>query len=193
MAPGSYVFLASRPASAKYLPQDEKQRAIRLVHEQTLKMGLTLVVRLHPFESGKRQFQRWLGKAGGTNRWLETQRHPLDIGADCALAATLNSSVAIDMAAMGVPVVEPIDYSVFPDDSQHTRLDRHGCPIGVYSQLGITVPANNAEDLASALNRLRRANIVGADGPSAEYRALYADPAGSIDGALRHILRACQS
>lgn len=188
MTPGTYVFLASRPSSPRYLPQAEKRRVIRMVHEAARTRGLTLVVRRHPFEGSKREFERLIGKAGKRNGWLETARHPLDVGAECALAVTLNSSVAIDMAAMSVPVVEPIDYTGYPEDAPNIRLDENGRQTSVFTQSGIAIGASSEAELASAMDRLLGRRQRARTGASAAYRALYAEPAGSIDHAARRML-----
>lgn len=188
LEPGSYVFLASRSASRRYLPPTERERSIRLVYEQARKRGLALVLRRHPFESDKRQIERWLGKEGKKNHWFETGRHPLDIGAASAIAVTLNSSVAVDMAAMGIPVMDPVDYSIFEEDAPNTRFDSHGRPISIYSQSGITIAASTEADFSREMDRLLERNIPETPEPSAEYRAMYADPKGSIERAMRRIL-----
>lgn len=186
--PGSYVFLASRPASARYLPRVEKQRVICMVHEQARKRGLSLAIRRHPFEGNKRELERLIGKPGARNQWFETARHPMDVGADCALAVTLNSSVAIDMAAIGVPVIEPIDYAGYRRDAPNVRLDDNGRQVSIYSKSGVAIGASTETDFASAMDQLLAPGQPSRLGASAAYRALYADPTGSIDEAVSRIL-----
>jgi len=193
LQPGSYLFLASRPTSPKYLPHSEKQRVIAMTHEQARKNGLTLVVRRHPFEPSRRQFDQLLGKPGKKNNWLETARHSMDVGFECAFAITLNSSVAIDMAAMGVPVIDPVDYRTLRDDSPTIRFDDRGRPISSYSKSEIAIGASDESSFSAAAGRLSKQGGRSVAHPSKAYRALYADPAGAIQSAVQRILNADRS
>jgi len=172
LKPGRYIFLVSRPVNPRYLPLSEKQRIIRMVHEQARKRGLTLVIRPHPFEGNRREFDRLIGPPGKQNHWIETGRHPLDIGFKCALSVTLNSSVAVDMAAMGVPVIDPVDYAKLQEDSPSTRFDDLGSPISTFAESGIAVGAKDEASFRRAMDGLLEPSERFEPRPSEEYRNL---------------------
>jgi len=190
---GSYMFLVSRPVNPRYLQHAEKKRIIVMAHEQARKRGLTLVIRRHPFESNQREFERLLGKPGKRNRWLETVRHSMDIGLDCAVAVTLNSSVAVDLAAIGVPVIDPVDYSKLQEGSPTTRFDDDGRPVSIHCKAGIAVGAPDETSFSVAVDQLARRGRASKVQPSTAYRALYADPNGAIRNATRRILESARS
>lgn len=188
-----YIFIASRNANKTFLPLDEKKRIYQIIQKEARRRSLAMVIRRHPLEGNKRAIDRMLGKSGDVETWLDTMRHPLDIGADCRLAITLYSSVAVDMAAMNVPTIEPIDYGNCPKTASNIRLDSRGNPTSFYIKHGIVHDASNAEELSCLMDHFAPEAGRSVKESSPAYRSLYADPTDSIRMAAECVLESIAS
>ena len=164
-----YILIVSKPASDVFLPTKRKLQALIDIRRVAEEIGARIIVRLHPSEGVKVPdiFKDGLGAEGFGKTWTISASHSIALGRQALCAVTFFSSVAVDMAAQGVPVIEACDFTGLVDAPQLPR-DERGNPTSSYQKLGLVLGARNHEELrrhildimadrGAVTNRLRRA------------------------------------
>jgi hypothetical protein len=164
-----YILVVSKPPSDVFLPVERKLQALVDIRRVAEEVGARIIVRLHPYEGIEVPdiFKAGLGAEGFGRTWTVSASHSIALGRRALCAVTFFSSVAVDLAAIGVPVIEACDFSGLVDAPQLPR-DGRGNPTSSYQQLGLAFGASNYEELRrhvlniiadreTVTNRLRRA------------------------------------
>jgi hypothetical protein len=163
-----YIFVASRAAAANLFPVERKIQALIDIRRIAEEIGAAIVVRLHPNEGveERKNFEDGLGVEALGKTWVYSASHPIALGCRALFAVTFFSSVAIDMLALGVPVIEACDFSGV--NSVQLIRDQRGNITSSYQQLGLVLGARNYDELRrhvidivadrdAVMNRLRSA------------------------------------
>jgi hypothetical protein len=110
-----YAFVVSRPAGSSYLPHERKIAALRALHTVLWEeLKLPLVLRLHPKEHEDGTVAAALPAAGEGVSWMRSHAHPFHLARHSLVGVTFLSGVAIDLVALGVPVIEFLDVRGLP-------------------------------------------------------------------------------
>ena len=143
-----FVFVISRPANAHYFPRDRKRQAIEDIARVASELGMKIVVKLHPNEHPDGLYEDVFGRDAYGKGWVYSNLHPFVLGSKCAFAVTFHSGVAVDMLALGTPVIERLDLRGIPwlDHSEGLR-DEQGEPISTYRYWGLVLGASNYSQL----------------------------------------------
>ena len=183
-----YILLISRPKSSKYFPRERKLQALRDIKKLADSLCCNIVVRRHPNESDDGLFAAEFGEYG-TN-WSFTVLHPFALGFDAMFCITFFSSVAVDMVALGIPVIERQDFRGL---STFTGLeDSEGNQISTYQKSGLVLGARNHAELQAHASKIvsRRQEVVAM--AKGAYDRLYAtmpDSIGLIADEIEHSFR----
>ena len=152
---GKYIFLASRPVNEQNFPPVQKIEALQALKTLADQLDCRVLVRLHPLETGfdKDIIESVFGKDVLGKTWSYSTLPPMVAAEGALFAVTLFSSVAIDMLAIDVPVIELCD---FADLTELPNLvhDIDGRLTSIYQQSGLVLGAANFEQL----NLVRRPN-----------------------------------
>ena len=186
-----FIFLASRPVSEKSFTEPKKRQAVHDVKKLAARLGCKILVRLHPLEGDEDRsiFDSVLGREPYGEVWSYTTKPALVAGRGALFAITFFSSVAVDMLAIDVPVIELCDFSDLTK-SQNLVRDHHGHLTSVYQQTGLVCGAANYPQLeAHALQILADRNGVLEELKSA-YEKVYANPEQGVDVIANDILEA---
>ena len=139
-----FVFLISRPANAVYLPRDRKRQALEDIARVASELGLRIVVKLHPKEHRDGLYEDVFGRDAYGKGWIYSTLHQFVLGSKCAFAVTFCSGVAVDMLALGTPVIERLDLRGIPEyDHSEALRDGHGEPIWTYRYWGLVLGASD--------------------------------------------------
>jgi len=184
----SYIFLASRPISDLFMSRQEKYRILVMIRDYARSRGLLLVIRKHPSEKyrGKIEIEECLGPPGRRAGWIESNCHPLHLGFYCKLPISLHTSIAIDMARLGRPVIEPIDFTRCHPNTHSIRTLPDGKFASFYGQEGFALAGNGRAEFAQAADAIL-SGTRGGDASTA-YQRCYANPDGAIRTALSALL-----
>lgn len=178
----NFVFVASRPSDPESFPEKRKIQAIKDVKKLAEQLGCTLVIRLHPSESvkDKRFFEHILGKERLGHTWELTSLPAMLAGSKALLAVTFFSSVAVDMVAVDVPVIELADFSGLTQ-SRTLVLDPFGRLTSVYRICNLVIGANDFAELEAAARYILADREAAVAKLKSAYAKVYAEPEGSID------------
>ena len=142
-----YIFVASRPTKNSILPLKQKLQILEDIRRLAFDdLRCRVVIRMHPKEYDEAPFDEAFGRTLRGNRWDISTGHPLRLGSRSLFCVSLFSSVAVDMAAIGVPVIERFDPSSVPPSPTFVR-ESAGDQISVYQKLGIILAARDYAEL----------------------------------------------
>jgi hypothetical protein len=176
-----YIFLASRPKNAKYFPKELKIKALQDIKRLSVELDCHIVVRCHPKEHDNDLFLEEFGQEFFGKRWTYSAKHPLVLGTKALFCITFFSSVAVDMAALGIPVIERFDFTGLTGVTQ--ERDRCGAPTSMYQKFGLACGAQNYEELREQACRIFDDRQAAIKRVKDAYKALYRtvdDPIGMI-------------
>lgn len=107
-----YIFIVSRPIGPDNSPFSLKKRLKHLEEIKKLagEIGYNIVVRLHPKETKDGLYEQVFGLNTYNKKWFISKSHPYILGLNSEFCIIFDSSIAIDMAVLGVPVVQLINY-----------------------------------------------------------------------------------
>ena len=179
-----FVFVVSRPAGSPYLPHDRKVAALEALHTVAWEEhGLPLVLRTHPKEAEDGTLAAALPASGEGVSWARSRAHPFHLAEGAWAAVTFFSGVAVDLVALGVPVVELLDVrGLAPYDGPASARDGRGRPaFGPYRRDGLVLPADDVDDLRELFGRIAvgRDDVVA--GLRTAVRARFAEPTGGAE------------
>jgi hypothetical protein len=177
-----YIFLISRPKSSKYFSKARKIEALQDVQRVAQQLNYNIIVRRHPNESDDELFASAFSQRDYGTKWMYSNEHPFVLGAKAMFCVAFFSSVAVDMAVLGTPVIERCDFSGLTNVTG-LESDAEGNPTSTYQKSGLVLGARSYQELRlhalriienrqEAIARARRA-----------YDGLYvtiADPIGLI-------------
>lgn len=152
-----FVFVVSRPAGSPYLPPDRKVTALETIHRVAWEeLGLPLVLRTHPKEHEDATLAVALPASSEGVSWARSRAHPFHLATGSWAAVTFFSGMAVDLVALGVPVVEFLDVrGLRPYDEPGAPRDERGRPsFGPYRRDRLVIPADDVDDLRAVFARL---------------------------------------
>jgi hypothetical protein len=182
-----YIFLASRPKNPKYFPAERKIRALRDIKRLSAELGCSVVVRCHPKEHDNALFMRELGQEFFQKRWFYSTKHPLVLGANALFCITFFSSVAVDMAALGIPAIERFDFTGLEGMSLPLACG----PTSIYQKFGLAFGAQNYGELREQASRIMSDREAAKKQVKDAYKALYTtldNPIGVIADDIERFL-----
>ena len=184
-----FVFVVSRPAGSPYLPADRKVAALEAIHRVAWEEhGLPLVLRTHPKEHEDGTLAAALPASGEGVSWARSRAHPFHLATGSWAAVTFFSGVAVDLVALGVPVVELLNVRGMPayDRPDAPRDDRGRPQFGPYRRDAVVLPADDLDDLRAAFAQLQhdRANAVATLQEAVRARYAAPDMGAAIAGLL---------
>ena len=149
------VVVISRPPHPAYLPDERRTRAYGDLHRVVCEdLGLRLLVKPHPKERDLGAVRRALPAGTEGRTWRFTGAHPFHLARHARAAVTFHSGVAVDLVALGVPVVELIDVRGLAADRAAPGRDARGRPQhSSFRRGGMVLPADDATELRAALDR----------------------------------------
>ena len=177
-----FVFAVSRPAGSSYLPHERKVAALRALHTVAWEEnGLPLVLRTHPKEHEDGTLAEALPASGEGQSWARSRAHPFHLATRSELAVTFFSGVAVDLVALGVPVIELLDVrGIDAFDGPGAPRDSRGRPrFGPYRRDGLVVPADDVDDLRSAFARIADDRDAILEGLRAAMAERFTEPTGA--------------
>jgi hypothetical protein len=151
------VFVVSRPARSSYLPPDRKVALLRALHRIAWEEhGLPLVLRTHPKEVEDGTIAAALPSGTEGRSWAISAAHPFHLAQHAEVAITFYSGIAVDLVALGVPVIQLLDVrGLTGHDGPDTARDPRGRPrFGAYARDGFVHCADDADDLSGLFVRL---------------------------------------
>jgi len=187
---GHFIFLASRPVNKNNFPPVRKRKLLEALRTVADDLGCNIVVRLHPKETEADRLI--IEHSFGGDRLGDSWNYstlPAMIGADGALfAATMFSSVAVDMLAVDVPAIELFDFvglsnpSLVPDSAGRMR--------SIYQHSGLVYGAANLAELEAAARAIvTDRNTVLTELQDA-YHGIYANPSNAINAIVGDLTEA---
>jgi hypothetical protein len=185
---GESVFVVSRPAGSTYLPRDRKIAALRALHRVAWEEhGIPIVLRTHPKEHEDGTLSEALPAGGEGVSWARSRAHPFHIASQSRIGITFFSGVAVDLVALGVPVIELLDVRGLPKhDTQDALRDPRGRPVfGPYRRDGLVIPADDVDDLREAFRATIADPVRALVALQERVRACFADPTGSTERMVR--------
>jgi hypothetical protein len=147
-----YIFIISRPANSNYFSDDPYKTKAAIVGEikdLSEELKCKIVVRLHPKEGKENIYENVLGENNYGLRWEYSLLHPYLLGTHSLFCVTFFSGVAIDMIALGVPVIERLNYHKMAYSSAFTH-DNYENPISLFNKLGLVMGAGDYNSLREA-------------------------------------------
>ena len=139
-----FVFVISRPDNAHNFPRDRKRQAIEDIVRVASELGMKIVVKLHPKENPDGLYEDMCGRDAYGKGRVYSNLHSFVLGSKCAFAVTFYSGVAVDMLALGTPVIERLDLRGLPGfDHSEALRDKHGEPILNYRYWGLVLGASD--------------------------------------------------
>lgn len=155
-----YIFIISRSLSP-YFTYERKKKAIEDIRRLAFgELKMKLVIKFHPKERSDGLYEKILGRETYGSQWVFSNAHPFILGQNSSFAISFFSSVAIDMVALGVPVIERLDLRGIEEfDNNESLRDDHGEPVFSFRYLGLALGASDYDRLKyHALNILRERN-----------------------------------
>jgi hypothetical protein len=197
------VLLVSRQATSQrdtpgksprdWLPAGRKVDQLRAIHRVICEEeGLRLLVSTHPKEREDGTLQRGLPPASEGRTWRFTTVHPLVLAPHIDFAIAFSSGVVLDLLAFGVPSIEFQDASgATAYDGPDALRDAAGRILRTAQRRGgLVLPADDEQDLAQQVRRIRTRREDVLTELTAAYRRLYASPEGAVDRILRDMEQA---
>ena len=178
---GRFIFLASRPVNRNNFPPARKRELLEALRTVADELECNIVVRLHPKETDADRsiIEHSFGRERLGDGWNYSTL-PAMIGADGALfAATMFSSVAVDMLAVDVPAIELFDFaglsnpSLVPDLAGHVR--------SIYQHLGLVYGAANLAELEAGARAIVTDRVTVLTELKDAYNRTFADPGNAIN------------
>lgn len=167
--PKRFIFVISRPAGDPALSRASKVSALRSIRAASEKFGLHVLIKLHPKEEkDDGTASEILGLENLGRTWSYSNVHPLLLGKHCEFGVSFLSSVAIDMARIGVPVIEHLDWNIGDPIIPAQPCTRDGKPISIISHLGLALPSHNHSSF------MKNVDLILNDPANASHRALEA-------------------
>ena len=139
-----FVFVISKSANRRRFPRDRKRQGLEDIARVASELGMKIVVKLHPKEHPDGLCEDVFGRNAYGKVWVYSNLHPFVLGSKCAFAVTFHSGVAVDMLALGTPVIERLDLRGLPQfDHSEALRDEHGEPISNYRYWGLVLGASD--------------------------------------------------
>ncbi len=143
-----FIFVISQAANAHTFPRDRKRQALQDIARVASELGMKIVVKLHPREQPDGLYEDVFGRDADGKGWVYSNLHPFVLGSKCAFAVTFHSGVAVDMLALGTPVIERLDLRGIPQhDHSEAMRDEYGAPILSYRYWGLVLGASDYSQL----------------------------------------------
>jgi hypothetical protein len=183
----TFAFVVSRPAGSPYLPHDRKVAALRALHQVLwVEHGLPLVLRTHPKEGSDGTLDEALPADDEGISWARSRAHPFHLATRSRLAVTFLSGVAVDLVALGVPVIELLDVRGIPAyDGPDSTRDARGRPsFGPYRRDGLVIPADDRDDLRAMVANLMSDSDRALAPLQQQARNHFSDPTGATPRML---------
>ncbi|MEK7555181.1 MAG: hypothetical protein AAB518_04330 [Patescibacteria group bacterium] len=146
-----YLFVVSRPASDHFFPREKKKEALGYIKKLASELRSKIVIKLRLSEYSRKDgiYEEILGEDSYGKEWIYSSSHPFVLGKDSLFGITFYSGVAVDLLAIGVPVVQMV------------QLESGGKSgyIMPYVEKGLVLGARSYEELKiNAENILHRKN-----------------------------------
>jgi hypothetical protein len=177
-----YILLISRPHKDSCFPLERKIQALADIKKLCNELQLKIVVRLHPRETHDGLYESVFEKDRFGTHWTYSSSHPFALGRSAEFCISFFSSVAVDMVAIGVPVIERCDFAGLTEAHELVR-DARGDPASTYQLLGLALGAKDYGELRGHALRI----MSDRDGVVKQLRAAYVkvyashpDPVGAI-------------
>jgi len=188
-----YVFIISRSMS-EYLPYDRKMEALRIIKSIIVdELGMKVIVKFHPKERFSNQYESVFGRSMYGTTWKYSSAHPLVLGRKCKFAISFLSGVAVDMLALGKPVIEYLDLKGIPAyDNDKSLRDSNGNPVLSYRYLGLVLGADDELTFRKQVNKITDDPVKSSNFLMTRYRDIFADPDGAaeiISGDILSVLK----
>ena len=188
---GKYIFLASRPVNERTFPPARKIEALQALKTLADQLDCRVLVRLHPLETefDKGIIESVFEKQVLGKTWSYSTLPPIVAAEGALFAVTLFSSVAIDMLATEVPVIELCDFADLTE-SPNLVHDNDGRLTSIYQQSGLVLGAANFEQLTLCAAQIRNGRDAVLASLKAAYSRTYASPDLSVELIVQDILAA---
>lgn len=140
----SFIYVLSRPSTTYYLTKKQKRTYLRSIKEAASLYDLDVVIKMHPKEHNDNTFQQIFGKKNFGVNWWFSNRHPLTMASGCIGAVTFHSGTSVDMARIGVPVIEYLDpEDLSPNDG-----------VFKYRKAGFVLPSSNHKEFLAQFDHI---------------------------------------
>jgi len=117
----------------------------------------------------------------------------LVLGRKCKFAISFFSGVAVDMLALGKPVIEYLDLKGIPAyDNDKSLRDSNGYPVLSYRYLGLVLGADDELTFRKQVNKITDDPVKSSNFLMTRYRDIFADPDGAaeiISGDILSVLK----
>lgn len=190
--PDRYALLVSRRHNPRFFPEERKRQALNDIRHVIMdEQGLDLVIRRHPRERDDNVFPDCLGPCHSNPGWRFADEHAFALATRAEFCVSFFSSVAVDMASLGVPVIERFDFGGLKDTP--TSVQRHqGNITSVYQSLGLARGARNCDELRRHVVDILENKITARRESRSAYEANYAlhpNPIARITSDIEHRLQ----
>ena len=144
-----FLLLISRPSS-DFLPIDRKEKALRDIKKFAIsENGFNVVIKYHPKEQDFSLYEEVFGKEQYNKSWFYSKRHPYILAEKCKICVTFYSSLVCDFIFLNTPVIEYLNLKGIQfHDNENSYKDELNNPVFDYRNFGLTLGANNFEDLS---------------------------------------------
>jgi len=155
--PPRFIFVVSRPANEyASLSRASKLDALRDIGEVARQLDCHILIKLHPKqEDDDGTAEEALGLENLGQSWGYSHAHPLLLGRHCEFAVSFLSSVAVDMAKIGTPIIEYMDWRIgMPRDAPWPYY-LEGKPVSINCHLGFALPASDRTQFLQRVGQIR--------------------------------------
>ena len=154
--PSRFIFIVSRPSDDDpSFTRARKLASLKNVKIAAERHGLKVVIKLHPKEEkddGTAADAFGLEFLGKT--WFYSRDHPLVLGKKCEFAVSFLSSVAVDLARIGVPVIEHLDLTVTSSAENYSQGEGNKTAGSIFARLGFALAADNSEEFQNEVDKV---------------------------------------
>lgn len=140
----NFIYILSRPSTTHYITRQQKKAYLYSIREAAEQYNLDIVIKMHPKEHDDHTFQKVFQKKKFGVSWWFSNRHPLTMKNGCVAAVTFHSGTSVDMARIGVPVIEYLNPKNVSTDDRVFK----------YRRAGWVLPASNHEEFLVQFNRV---------------------------------------
>jgi len=170
-----FIFIISRPGNTYYHSYQRKKKAledIKRIAWNDLKKNV--VVKLHPKERKEGLYEEVFGTDTHGDKWVYSDLHPFVLGKKSSFAITFYSSVAIDMAVLGVPTIEYLDLRGIPEcDNDESLRDNKGHPVFSFRYLDLVLGASDYDQMKVHAMEIMNNRETVISGLQAKYKKLF--------------------
>ena len=181
--PSRYIFVISRPAN-EYVAFSwaHKVEALRSIGEAARRNDLHILIKLHPKEEqDDGTAAEALGLENFGKTWSYTNTHSLVLGKHCEFAVSYFSSVAMDMAKIGTPVIEYLDWKIGMPSDVAWPYYFDGEPVSIISHLGFSLPASSRTQFLNHVDRIISDRASSVEKSRESYKSVFPEIEGISD------------